>query len=446
VTDNRRVALLLGLLVLVVFGPIVATDTAQPAARYNLTAALVEHRSVDLGPYRDHLGIDKATYRGRLRSDKAPGQPLLAVPVYMVGRAFGALPANRVRIHGDLGLWWNTLWSSMVPFAVLLALLFSACARFASRRVSIAVTLALGIGTMMLPYSVNLFGHSLAALFAFGSWLVLERSRASPHRAAIAGLLAGMAVLTEYETAIIVVVLVGYALVRERARIAWFLLGGTGPALVLAWYQWRAFGAPWHTTYFGGEIDTKVEYALPGARGFVDLFFADRGLWVGAPVALIALVAVAYLARRGTPSARTHAIVALAIVIPYFVLAAGWSGLALLEDSGPRYVIPVLPFLAVPLAVMWDRLWVPTVAAAIWGALTSIPAAFTYILVVTGQHPFPEMLRRAVRGDFQPTVWSMAFGRFGIVLYAVTFAAVAVALIRGLRTGGSDETVPVPAT
>ena len=88
--SSRRLAVLLGLALLVVIGPIVANDTAQPASRYSLTASLAEHGSVDLGPYRDRLGVDHAIYRGEWRSDKAPGQPLLGVPAYLVGRAMGA--------------------------------------------------------------------------------------------------------------------------------------------------------------------------------------------------------------------------------------------------------------------------------------------------------------------------------------------------------------------
>src|SRR6267378_7588233 len=133
VMTDRHIALLLGLVALVAFGPIVAGDSAQPASRYSLTAALAEHHSVDLGPYRQVLGVDRAVYRGHLRSDKPPGQPLLAVPPYLIGRAFGAEPATQIHAHGDLGLWWSTLWSATIPFAILLGLMFLACARVARR-------------------------------------------------------------------------------------------------------------------------------------------------------------------------------------------------------------------------------------------------------------------------------------------------------------------------
>src|SRR4029078_4175778 len=119
-------------------------------------------------------------------------------------------------------------------------------------------------------------------------------------------------------------------------------------------------------------------------------------------------------------AARRHAIVAVAIVVPFVVLCAGWSGLPLLEEPGPRYLIPPLPFLAVPLAVMWDRLWQPALLFGAWGALIAIPATVTFFLVGVGQPAVPEFLRRVRDGDFLPTVWSMAFGRFGIALYVAS--------------------------
>jgi hypothetical protein len=434
VTTDRRIALLLGLVALVAFGPIVAADTAQPASRYSLTAALAEHHTVDIGRYREFLGVDRAVYRGHLRSDKPPGQPLLAVPPYLVGRALGADSATHVHIRGDLGLWWSTFWTATIPFAALLALMFLACARFASRRAALGVTLAFGVSTMLLPFSVNLFGHALATLVGFAGWLLIEGDRVSPRRAAATGFLGGVAVLTEYDSGIVLVVLAAYLLVRHRARIGWFVVGAAAPLGVLAWYQAAAFGAPWHTpsAYFAGTINGSTEggYTIPSPRDLMAVLFGGRGLAYGAPVALVGLAAALWLLKIGNGAARRHAVVALAVTIPYVVLCAGWSGFALLEDPGPRYLIPALPFLAVPLVVLWDKLWRPVALAAVWGALVSVPAAFTFILVTREEHLFPDMLRRVTDGNFAPTLWSMAFGRFGVVAYAASVVVAVCSFVR----------------
>jgi Mg/Co/Ni transporter MgtE len=166
--------------------------------------------------------------------------------------------------------------------------------------------------------------------------------------------------------------------------------------------------------------------------------FGSRGLLFGAPIALVALVAAVWLAKDGRGAVRRHAVVALVVTIPYVLLVAGWSGFATLEDPGPRYLIPALPFLAVPLAVMWDKLWRPAVVAAALGALVAVPAAFTYILVPSEDF-LPDLLRRVRDRQFAPTVWSLAMGPIGIVVYALTVALVVAVLVRQVRAAESSS-------
>jgi hypothetical protein len=436
---------LLGLALLVVIGPIVANDTAQPASRYSLTASLAEHGSVDLGPYRHRLGVDHAEYRGHLRSDKAPGQPFLGVPAYLVGRAVGAESASHARVRGDLGLWWQTFWSAMVPFAALVALMFLFAARFARRGPALAVALLIGVGTMMLPHGVNLYAHDLAALLGFGAWTVLEPVPISRRGAGSAGLLAAAAVLTEYESGIVLLVLAGYLIVRQRSRIGAFVVGALAPLGALAGYQWIAFGAPWHTpsSYYAGTINGTSDggYTIPGVHEFVQVVFGYRGLVVGAPIALVGLVAAVWLTRKGEGRLRVHGAVALAVFVPYLVLCAGWSGLPILEEPGPRYLIPALPFLAVPLAALWDRLWRPMLLASLVGAAISIPTTFTFILLRIHQPPYPELLDRVRDRRFVPTLWSIGLGRFGVALYGATIVAAIVAVVRAARREPDAEPV-----
>jgi hypothetical protein len=429
---RERVPLVLGLLVVVVLGPVVAPSSSQPASRLALTAAFVEHRSVDIAPYRDTLGVDFATYRGHLRSDKAPGQPLFAVPAYAVARLAGAESAGHRRIDENLLQWWLTIWSATLPLALLTALLFAECRRFASQGVALAVTLLLAFTTMLLPFGSVLFAHDLAALLAFGAWLLVNRPPISARRAVAGGLLAGAAVLVEYELAIVVVALAGYLVVRERPRLGAFLAGGVAPAVVLAWYQWRAFGAPWRTP--AAFYNLRSGYTVPSPHDLWWMFGGGRGLWVGAPIAIVAIGAAIWLAARGEGDVRDHAIVGLAIIVPYIVLCAGWSGTPLLVDPGPRYLIPALPFLAVPLAALWDRVRIVAIPASVIGALVAAGATWM-LLVVNTKYGLLEVYRAYFRDRmFNPTLWSMAFGRFGTVLYVTSVGAVVALLAHVVRT------------
>ena len=169
--------------------------------------------------------------------------------------------------RGDLGLWWSTFWTSFVPFLVLVVLMYRFTRRFAPDRALVA-SAAIGFGTIMLPHAVNLYGHLLAAVLGFAAYAVVsDRRPSSTARLVVGGTLAASAVLVEYQTAIVAIVVFVTVLQRERLRAVLMLAGAVPFALVLALYQWRAFGAPWHTpfAYYTGELNGTSRWGLHAA-------------------------------------------------------------------------------------------------------------------------------------------------------------------------------------
>jgi hypothetical protein len=439
---RARSALLLGLLLIVAFGPFVAAITAQPASRIALTAALSEHHTVDIHGYP--LGTDRATYNGRLRSDKAPGEPLLAVPVYLVGRALGAQSEAHLRQDGNLGAWWVTFWTSFVPFVALILVMYLVASRYAPPLHAMAAAVALGLGTMMLPLSVNLYGASLAALAAFGAWAVLDRGSPSAARLLGAGALAGVSVATEYETGIVLVVLAVVVINRAHMRAAWFALGAAVPLIVAGLYQWVAFGKPWrtaHAYYRTAAIRRQIVGFSFGWRGINATFFGPHSLLQTNPIVLVALTIAAVAARGSTADVRRHARIALAVTVPYLVLCCVWRGTPALEEPGPRYMIPAIPFLVVPLAAAWARLWRPAVLAALWGAYIAIAASVTFLLLGIDEPAIHRYTTRLTDHAFSPTLWSMAFGRFGFGVYALTVVAAGAAFTMHMRRDATARPV-----
>jgi hypothetical protein len=437
VTARRRMSVgaAIACFTLVTFGPLVPQYTAQPASRYALTAALADHHTISLQRYDRVLGLDHALYRGQLRSDKAIGQPLLDVPVYLAGRALGAEPAAHRRLKANLGMWWSTLWSSLVPFILLVVLMYRFARRFVPDQ-ALPAALALGFATMMLPHAVNLYGHVLAALFAFAALVVVEHPAPSTRRLVAAGALAGLAVAVEYHAVIAAVVVFLAVALRERRRSLWMLAGASLPALVIGWYQGRAFGAWWHTpfAYYAGQINgtTKGGYTLPGWRNINDVFAGTRGLLYVSPIVLVALGAAIWLARTTSGGIRRQAVIGLAVTAVYLVLCAGWSGTPLLEEPGPRYAIPALPFLVVPLAVVWSRWRRVATYATVIGATFMVAAASTFILLPVGSTPLT-YVRYAVHRSFATNLWAMALGPAGVICYVATVAWSVRLLVRAAR-------------
>jgi hypothetical protein len=166
-------------------------------------------------------------------------------------------------------------------------------------------------------------------------------------------------------------------------------------------------------------------------------------LWIGAPLAIVGIGTAGWVALGAHGALRDAAVVALAVLIPYFVLCSGWSGTPGLVDPGPRYLIPALPFLAAPLAARWHRVFVIAVPASLIGAFIAFGATWTSELAPLGANVLAAYRYFLVRKQFQPTLWSMGFGTTGSLLYALTVAA-AVAVLVGAYRYRTDVRSPVP--
>ena len=230
---------------------------ANEASRIYAALAIVDHGTVALDPVFDDIAPgwrgsgrppnrDVSVFEGSYRLDKAPGVTLLAVPVLGAMRLAGLEPS------------FSTLaWLLSLLFSALPAALFAEGLRrrLLADRMPPAISAGIVLATPWMAYGGMLFGHSLAAALAGGGMLLAlgpipvdpERSGAPGEapgrdrfRTAVAGLLLGLAVLTEYP-AVVLAILVAASLAVDPARrrlLPWLALGAL-PAVagLLAWNQ-----------------------------------------------------------------------------------------------------------------------------------------------------------------------------------------------------------------
>ena len=117
-------------------------------------------------------------------------------------------------------VWALGLVGVVLPAFVLLLLVRSVAERI-EPGYGTAAAVALGAGTLILPFSTLFFSHVLSAMLAFAAFAVLWRERAGPPRlllVAAAGALAGFAIATEYPLGLAAVVLGVYAMRRSLRR------------------------------------------------------------------------------------------------------------------------------------------------------------------------------------------------------------------------------------
>jgi hypothetical protein len=361
--------------------------------------------------------------------------------------------------------WALGLLGVLAPALLLLVLVARSADRVAPGT-GIAAALTLGAGTLVLPFSTLYFSHVLSALLAFAAFVVAWRERAGPSRPgrlALAGLLAGLAIVCEYPLAIAALVVGLYAITRRgpglvRRAFAYGAGAVAGVAPLLA-YQWWAFGSPLHMTYANAVAETGMSgHDLLGLNdgGFfgitaprlvdgLSLLVGGRGLLTLTPVLVMAIAGVVAMYRDGhRAEARTIGALGLA----YLVYNAGYWLPFGGGSPGPRFLIPVLPFLAVGLGPAWRRWPAQTLAFAVISATAMVAATMSYPMI--GVNDTGEWLRRMFdAGLYQHSVLDLAGSAHGLAAILPFVVLVAAALGLGVATLGRRVALGarrVPAT
>jgi hypothetical protein len=376
--------------------PVISLTGPQDRTRYELTRHLVRQHTLTVEP-----GLfDRAVFDGRSYSDKAPGMSFLAVPAYELERLAGIAKAPRDwAAEGDLSLWLMRVLTSGVLFLAAVFLV----GRLGEELVpgAGAVTAAVfGVATIAGPLGPTFFEHDAAAAFVVAAFAFawLRRSRRG---LAIAGLLAGTAVLFQYAAALAAIVLLAYA----GRRAGWFLLGAIPPAVALGAYDWAAFGSPFHLSYryVASPFAERQHHGffgigVPTLHGLREVLVGNRGLLVFSPVLVAAAIGLWLLWRRGD---RAEALVCAGVSALFVLLAAGYFLPYGGGSPGPRFVGPALPLLVLGVPPALARFAWPTLALAFASAaLMSVDA------VTWGVRPFDDTSWVPSRNDLAKTVWA----------------------------------------
>jgi len=363
-------------------------------SRIYLTVALVDHRTLSVDRPVERFGriFDLSARGGRLYSDKAPGSSLLGVLPYGFVRLFSGpaqWPIERL-------VWLMRNWL-MIPLGLAS---FFIMRRFLARDLGLssaraeAVSAGWILGTCAFHLSTAFMGHQIAALLFLLALIASYRlhSRAAlrpaqvakaskkepglleppesrslaalpisekeaaraPHAgAAWAGLFCGLALLTEYQSALVVaavgllVVLAPLALADRLRALGAFALGLLPGLVMLLAYNTAAFGGPAELSYqhlahasshqihsqgIGGVSWPRLPFAFGG------LFSLHRGLFATAPFVLLMIPALRFLqSPRGRLVGACWVAVAgyLWFISSTQMWFAGWG-------YGPRLLVPAL--------------------------------------------------------------------------------------------------------
>ena len=404
-------------------------------SRYDMVYALAHGTAIiDM-----HAGntIDVSYFQGHWYSPRSLGLSLVATPLlWLLGVVANIDDATRFTLTQQIAV-LNAF--TVLPVAVIGAI---ALRRFAAHlRPSLArtplpmvVAGAFALGTLAYPFSTTFFSHAFGGALAFIGFYLLYRARERENAGvwvAFSGLLIGLAVISEYPVGVIVVVLLGYIWLvfpQQRAQmIGAFLVGMLPSALMLGWYNWFAFGSPFHLSYayvsdaaFSGQHQGFFGITTPHLDSLWSTLFFPRGLVMESPFLLLVplglarwlrashratanMAGIADTAQNGgeapmwarmrrwlttaratmTAPRAPEALVCLAVVALYpLAISSYFLPMAGENLPGPRLLVPLLPFACLSLIWVVDhpRRWL-RIAFAI---ALAYGVALSYLFVALG--------------------------------------------------------------
>jgi len=364
------------------------------AARMDAARAWVEHRRFWIDEFA-YNSADIIRYRdGHHYSGKAPGNSLLAIPVF----AAGTLALSVVPIGEGYRLHWITYLVTVLtiafPFAFAGTLVFRALLRLQETPpVALIVTLAVSLGTISFPFATVFMSHSLtAALLMIGFYSIFATRFPLPEddtrpakwleaRTVLGGWATSFAVATEYPAAALALLIGLYAFAvwvpQKRYRLLDLFGGGLIIGILpLFVYNWLAFRNLFYIPYEAYAEDSAAAFAahkrgLLGLRlPFLDseatsIFWnnllevtvrSKRGIVWFSPIVVLAIpgfVLACARAFRSSPLRLEYALSFLCL-LGAVVINSGygdsivyWGGGT---SFGPRHLTMALPFLFLPLA------------------------------------------------------------------------------------------------
>jgi hypothetical protein len=271
-----------------------------------------------------------------------------------------------------------------------------------SMLVSAALALLWGLSTFAWPYAVTYFSEPLFTACLLLTALALlayaqTRSNARFIWLALAGLALGWAALTRSTGLVLVPAFALYTLAAttrhaEGAPLARALSSmrrlpapsvtlrawlprGLAAALafglpfaaclaLLLWHNNARFGDPFDNGYAGESFSTPL---LKGATGL--LFSPGKGLFVYAPILILACVGWPRFWKQNRAAAALCAAVPLIVLLTYARWWTWWGGWC----WGPRFLVPALPFLILGLG--------PLLRSSHWARVAAIPLALAGVLI-----------------------------------------------------------------
>lgn len=371
--ERNKTEILLFLALFLTYGYFSQGGGWNQNARMDLVRSIVEQKTFFIDSYVQNTG-DWSRFGGHYYPNKPPGSSFIGIPIYFliyqVEKLSGVNFYQRffLNLNGYLLTLFSVSLLSSILGVIFYRFLFFLSTNQGER---ISLTLAYSLGTLAFPYSTLFYGHQIAAFLAFLAFYLLfkiKRTESLPEKIVrsyliVSGFLSGLAVLMEYTSLVVTGFFILYLFIflkRKTIYLGFFGLGFSFPIFLLLRYNFVCFENPFSTglayqnpLWLKGT-QTFYGFVFPKLMTFLQLTFLPyRGLFFTSPILLLSIPGFLYISK--IRNLRAEFWLSLSIVLFYFLLNAsfytwegGWA-------CGPRYMIPMLPFLVVPIIYCFKK-------------------------------------------------------------------------------------------
>ena len=315
--------------------------------RWALSRQLIDKGSIIIDPYIEYTS-DRAFSNGRYYCDKAVLTSIAASIPYGITRIVTNL--TELEISPSAYRYIAERLSIGISFVLLLLFLMK---ELKLRKEPVFLPLlALGAGSILLPYSTLLYGHVPAAFFLFMSYYCQNRRKYLQ-----ADIFGALAAATEFPLILPFLILAAYRGRKYWNPLKFLQLAGI---VILAFmpqflHNWIAFGSPLTMGYsletataFEGMSRGLFGFTLPSLKAlYLILLSPERGLIFYMPWTVLA-VAGFFQGKRLISVLKKNPLPAMIITYvilfsAYYMPSGGWA-------FGPRHLIPIIPFFTIGLA------------------------------------------------------------------------------------------------
>jgi hypothetical protein len=388
-------------------------DNPDGSSMYSVTRSLALRGTIAV-PSEERLDsmFEKLGPDGQVYSKYGIVQPLLQLPLFVF--AFHIDPLHeRENTETAVSLLNSILTATTLPIIYLIGVII-----FKSEKTAILLALTYGFGTMAWLYATITYTEPFVVLVLLVICCVLYRLEQTQHaqrcqEIGSAGVLTGIMVLAKYSSIIYVPAIIWYIFRlarRKKDRIA-FLAPLIVFLLIFAVYNVLRFGNPFATGYHITELTRMPRPIWYGI--YTILFSVGKSVFIYAPVLILSLIMMpSFIAKNKNFGG--FIVVLTIISVIFYAIVNPWCGA---WSPGPRYHLPILPLLLLPLGQLfndwaslpkWQKTaYITSMTSGIIIQIVSVSISYSDTLallqtITGGQQPWGFWFYNP---DFAPIIW-----------------------------------------